>query len=125
MSSPTPQRPNSPNPTPTPAPSDASPRQQNKQPWLWHVVLLDSEVHTDTYVIRMMQELFNLPGEKATQIAEMVDAHGRAVVFTAHKELAELKRDQILGYGRDPHVPVCKGSMGAVIEPTREEDGYK
>jgi ATP-dependent Clp protease adaptor protein ClpS len=85
------------------------------------VVLLDDQEHTDTYVIRMMQELFNAPGEKAMQIAEMVDAHGRAVVFTAHKELAELKRDQILGYGRDPQVSACKGSMGAVIEPTQEE----
>lgn len=111
-----------PNQSPQP---DATPRQQNKQPWLWHVVLLDSEEHTDTYVIRMMQELFNATGEKATQIAEMVDAHGRAVVFTTHKELAELKRDQILGYGADPHVKACKGSMSAIIEPTREEDGQK
>lgn len=117
-----------PRPNPTPSPQSqpgATPRQQNKQPWLWHVVLLDDQEHTDTYVIRMMQELFNAPGEKATQIAEMVDAHGRAVVFTAHKELAELKRDQILGYGRDPQVSACKGSMSAVIEPTREDDGQK
>lgn len=108
-------------PTPPRPQGDATPKQQNKQPWLWHVVLLDDQEHTDTYVIRMMQELFNAPGEKAMQIAEMVDAHGRAVVFTAHKELAELKRDQILGYGRDPQVSACKGSMGAVIEPTQEE----
>jgi len=119
-SSPRPSQPSSPLPR-----GDSTPKQQNKQPWLWHGVLLDDQEHTDTYVIRMMQELFNVAGEKATQVAEMVDAHGRAVVFTAHKELAELKRDQILGYGRDPQVSGCKGSMSAVIEPTQEDDGQK
>ena len=37
------------------------------------------------------------------------------------KELAELKRDQILGYGRDPQVSCSSGSMNAVIEPATEE----
>ena len=92
-----------------------------KKPWLWQVVLLDDQEHTDTYVINMMKELFNLPGERATQIAEAVDTAGRASVFIAHKELAELKRDQILGFGRDPQVSSCKGSMNAVIEPAPEE----
>jgi ATP-dependent Clp protease adaptor protein ClpS len=121
-SQPTPSQPTGPLPAPRPQ-GDAAPKQQNKQPWLWHVVLLDDDEHTETYVIRMMQDLFNMNGEKATHVADMVDAHGRTVVFTAHKELAELKRDQILGYGRDPHVSECKGSMGAVIEPTREDEG--
>lgn len=102
--------------------SSTAPKQRNAQPWLWQVVLIDDQEHTDTYVVRMMQELFNLQGEKALQIAELVDAHGRAVVLTTHKELAELKRDQILGYGRDTLVATCKGSMNAVIEPAPAQE---
>lgn len=75
------------------------------------------------YVMRMVQELFAMDAERAENIAQRVDAHGRAVVCTVHKELAELKRDQILGYGRDPHVASCKGSMNAVIEPAEDEAG--
>jgi ATP-dependent Clp protease adaptor protein ClpS len=50
-------------------------------------------------------------------MAEEVDGTGRVVVLTTHKEHAELKRDQILGYGADPRDENCQGSMSAVIEP--------
>jgi ATP-dependent Clp protease adaptor protein ClpS len=89
----------------------------SKQPWLWNVVLLDDQEHTDVYVIRMMQELFAMSPQKATQIADAVDGEGRAIVATTHKELAELKRDQILAFGKDPQVGSCSGSMSALIEP--------
>lgn len=87
------------------------------QPHWWNVVLLDDDEHTYDYVIRMMQELFGHSVEKAFQIAKTVDKEGRAICLTTHKEHAELKRDQILAYGRDPHEPACKGSMTAIIEP--------
>jgi ATP-dependent Clp protease adaptor protein ClpS len=46
-----------------------------------------------------------------------VDTQDRAVCLTTHKEHAELKRDQIHAYGRDPRMDVSNGSMSAVIEP--------
>lgn len=88
-----------------------------KQPWLWNVVLLDDQDHTYDYVIRMMQELFGHAKGRADQIAYTVDRQGRAVCATTHKEHAELKREQILSFGRDPLVAQSKGPMGAVIEP--------
>lgn len=88
-----------------------------KQPWLWNVVLLDSDDHTHEYVIRMLQQLFAHDVEKAFLIADRVDKDGRAVCMTTHKEHAELKRDQILAFGRDPSSSTCKGSMFSVIEP--------
>jgi ATP-dependent Clp protease adaptor protein ClpS len=94
-------------------PRPAKPR----QPWLWNVVLLDSDLHTYEYVVKMMRTLFAHPGEKALQIAKRVDGDGRAVCLTTHKEHAELKRDQILAFGRDPLMSDCRGSMHAVIEP--------
>ena len=83
----------------------------------WNVVLLDDPKHTYDYVIEMLGELFGHPPEKAFRLAEEVDTGGRAIVHTTHRELAELKRDLILGYGADFRHPECKGSMSATIEP--------
>lgn len=90
---------------------------QPKQPWLWNVVLLDDQEHSYDYVVRMMQELFSASAERALQVAQTVDREGRAVCMTCHKELAELKREQILSFGRDPQLAASKGPMSAVIEP--------
>jgi ATP-dependent Clp protease adaptor protein ClpS len=46
-----------------------------------------------------------------------VDATGRVIVLTTHREKAELKRDQIHAYGADFRIAACKGSMSAIIEP--------
>jgi len=88
-----------------------------KQPWLWNVVLLDDDDHTYDYVIHMMQKLFAQPIERAFKTAQTVDADGRVVVLTTHKEHAELKRDQILAFGKDPLMARSKGPMSAIIEP--------
>ena len=80
-------------------------------------MLLDSDDHTYDYVIRMVQELFAHDVEKAFLIADRVNHDGRAVCLTTHKEHAELKRDQVLAFGRDPMLAASKGSMSAIIEP--------
>lgn len=104
-----------------PAPKPvAKSRPEPKKPWLWNVVLLDDQDHTYDYVIRMMQTLFGHSAEAALNVAKTVDDEGRAICATAHKELAELKRDQILAFGRDAQMAQCKGSMSAVIEPAEE-----
>jgi ATP-dependent Clp protease adaptor protein ClpS len=92
-------------------------RPETTDPVPWNVVLIDDDEHSYEYVIMMMQELFAHPVEKALQIAQTVDSQGRAICLTTHKEHAELKRDQILAYGKDPFMSVSKGSMTAVIEP--------
>ena len=38
------------------------------------------------------------------------------IVLTTTKEHAELKRDQIIAYGKDELMKNCKGSMHATIE---------
>jgi ATP-dependent Clp protease adaptor protein ClpS len=50
-------------------------------------------------------------------MAKEVDESGRVIVLTTHKELAELKRDQIHAWGPDKQIATCKGSMSATIEP--------
>jgi ATP-dependent Clp protease adaptor protein ClpS len=84
---------------------------------LFNVVLLDDDHHTYDYVIDMLESIFAHPQPRAFRMAKTVDQAGRVIVCTTHKELAELKRDQILAYGCDFRIPACEGSMSAVIEP--------
>ena len=90
-------------------------RKQKKQP-PFNVILWDDNDHTYEYVILMIQELFRHSLERAYQMACEVDATGRVICLTTSKEHAELKRDQIHAYGKDPMISRCKGSMSATIE---------
>jgi len=86
----------------------------------YNVVLWNDDEHTFEYVIFMMRDLFGHTKEQGRKIAVTVHLQGRAVVYTSHLELAELKRDQILAYGADKFVNDCKGSMGATVEKVEE-----
>jgi ATP-dependent Clp protease adaptor protein ClpS len=105
--------------TAKPKPKQAKPSPKKKPRKLppYNVVLLDDDDHTYAYVIEMLKKIFAYPIEKGYQMAKEVDSTGRVIVFTGHKEIAELKRDQILGYGADFRMQRSKGSMSAVIEP--------
>ena len=83
----------------------------------YHVILWDDDDHSYDYVIRMMSQLFAHPTERGMQIAQEVDASGRAICLTTTKEHAELKRDQIHAFGADKHIVRCSGAMWASIEP--------
>lgn len=82
----------------------------------YHVILWDSDQHSYDYVERMLRELFGHTKEECHKLAETVDAQGKVTVLTTTKEHAELKRDQILAYGKDELMRNCKGSMHATIE---------
>ena len=97
--------------------TQTKPETDTDQPVPWNVVLLDDDFHSYEYVIQMMQQLFGFPIERAFKIAQTVDTEGRVVCMTTHKEHAELKRDQILAFGRDPRMSTSQGSMSAIIEP--------
>lgn len=97
-----------------PAPTKTRP----KQPRLWNVVLLDDQDHSYEYVIELAQALFGHPTQRAVQIAKTVDKEGRAIVATTHREHAELKVEQIHGFGADHRIASCKGAMSAILEPS-------
>jgi ATP-dependent Clp protease adaptor protein ClpS len=63
--------------------------------------------------------VFGYSPEKGLELAKCVDETGRAIVKTTHKELAELKRDQIVAYGADIRMDNSKGGMAAVVEEAR------
>ena len=82
----------------------------------YHVVLWNDDDHTFEYVIFMIRHLFGHPKEQGRKIAMAVHLQGRAIVYTGHLEVAELKRDQIHAYGADKFVDNCQGSMWATVE---------
>lgn len=83
----------------------------------YNVILLDDDDHTYEYVVEMLGKIFGYGLERSFQMAKEVDESKRVIVLTTHKERAELKRDQILAYGKDVRIASCAGSMRAVIEP--------
>jgi ATP-dependent Clp protease adaptor protein ClpS len=84
---------------------------------LWHVILINDDLHSFDYVIEMLNSIFGYDKEKGYRMAKEVDETGRVIVATVHKELAELRLEQILEYGPDPTMPESPGSMRAEIEP--------
>ena len=87
----------------------------------FHVILWNDDVHTYEYVIIMLYTVFGYPVEKGFQLAREVDTRGKAIVFTSSLEQAELKRDQILGFGPDPLLETSEGSIIATLEKAAED----
>jgi ATP-dependent Clp protease adaptor protein ClpS len=96
-------------------PKEKADRKKREVP-KYNVILWDSDAHSYEYVERMLKELFGHTNEQCHKLAETVDTQGKVIVLTTTKEHAELKRDQILAYGKDELIKNCKGSMHATIE---------
>ena len=96
-------------------PGKARPKADREPPY--HVILLNDDEHSYAYVIEMLCTIFSHSMETAFRMAEEVDDTGRVIVVTCHKELAELRKEQIENFGADPRLPECRGSMSAMIEP--------
>jgi ATP-dependent Clp protease adaptor protein ClpS len=93
--------------------SDAPPKQLPP----YNVVLLNDDDHTYDYVVEMLSSVFGYNPTRGFVMAHQLNPQGRVIVLTTHKEHAELKRDQILAFGKDWRLERCAGSMSAVIEP--------
>jgi ATP-dependent Clp protease adaptor protein ClpS len=92
------------------------PKRKKREVPRYHVVLWDSDHHSYEYVERMLRELFGHEPETCHQMAVKVDTTGKVIVLTTTKEHGELKRDQILAYGKDERIKNCTGSMHATVE---------
>jgi ATP-dependent Clp protease adaptor protein ClpS len=92
-------------------------RSQTRRQPPYHVVILNDEEHTFPYVIELLVKLFGHALPTAEALTWEIHTRGRAIVYTTHKEKAELKRDQVLAYGPDPRMSISKGPLGCYIEP--------
>ncbi len=85
----------------------------------YNVILLDDDDHSYSYVIEMLGRLFGYSAQRAFKMADEVDRTGRVIVYTTHLEAAELKRDQIRGFGADRMIAGSAGAMSAIVEPAQ------
>ena len=83
----------------------------------YRLVLLDDDQHSYDYVIQMLGAIFGYGREKAFALARLVDTQGHVTVATDSRERVTEYQRRIHGYGPDPRIETCKGSMSATIEP--------
>jgi ATP-dependent Clp protease adaptor protein ClpS len=92
------------------------PRQPRLEP-PWHVILLNDDEHSHEYVIDLLEDVFGHARDLGLRMAEEVHEKGRVICATVHKELAELRQEQVHEYKpRNAHQGI--GSMRCVIEPS-------
>jgi ATP-dependent Clp protease adaptor protein ClpS len=73
-----------------------------KQP-PYAVIVENDDLHTFEYVIEALQKVFGYDLQKAFLLTSQVHHAGQALVWSGALELAELKRDQIRGFGPDTY----------------------
>lgn len=95
--------------------TDQSAKTRKQPPY--NVIVLNDEEHTFEYVIELLTKLFSHSLLIAEKLTWQIHNSGRAIVLTTHKELAELKCEQVLDYGPDPRMSVSKGPLRCYIEP--------
>ncbi|MGE3317278.1 MAG: ATP-dependent Clp protease adaptor ClpS [Planctomycetaceae bacterium] len=91
--------------------------QTRKQP-PFAVIVENDDLHTFTYVIEVLQKVCGYSQQKAILLATHAHFSGEAVVWSGVLEVAELKRDQIRGFGTDRYaVKPVTFPLGVRIEP--------
>src|SRR5205823_6552479 len=83
----------------------------------YNVILANDDHHSMEFVVDVLCKVLGCVVERAVVL--MIEAHtsGRAIIWTGSKEVAELKREQVLTFhevragGRD------LGPLGCTIEP--------
>ena len=95
--------------------TDRSTKTRRQPPY--NVIILNDEEHTFEYVIELLVKIFGHSLSIAETLTWRVHNSGRAIVLTTHKELAELKRDQVIAYGPDPRMQESKGPLRCYVEP--------
>jgi ATP-dependent Clp protease adaptor protein ClpS len=65
------------------------------------VIVENDDVHSWNYVIEVLQKVFGYDEQKAYLLTAEIDVTGQSIVWSGALEVAELKRDQIRGFGPD------------------------
>ncbi len=82
------------------------------------VVLDNDEFHSFAYVIEVLQRICGHGKTRAFLLTTQIHFSGRGVVWSGSREVAELKRDQIRGFGTDYYAPKpVSFPLGVTIEP--------
>ena len=106
---------------PKPKPAKPDPETKKKRQPPYAVILHNDDDHTFQYVIDLLMKLFAYPLEKAFVLTTQVHTQGKSIVWSGTLELAELKRDQVHGFGPDFYATKkVEFPLGVTIEPLPE-----
>ncbi len=81
-------------------------RSKTKPPKLYKVVLLNDDYTTMEFVVEVLQAIFGMNRERATQIMLKVHQEGSAVCGIYPKDIAETKVEQVLAFARQHEHPL-------------------
>ena len=89
---------------PRSAPTRPAPQTTSKPKLLppWGVILHNDNINSFEYVVRVLRKVFGYGIIKSFRLTLEAHRVGRSLVWTGHRELAELKADQIISCGPDP-----------------------
>jgi len=92
------------------------PRTKRQPPF--GVVIYNDDQHTFAYVTELLIRVFGHPRPRAFELTCQVHYSGQAIAWSGSLEVAELKRDQVQGFGPDFHGerPV-RFPLGVTVEP--------
>ncbi len=97
--------------------TDENTENKTKRQPPYNVIIVNDEEHTFEYVIELLTKVFRHSARMAETLTWKIHTSGRSIVFTTHKELAELKREQVVAYGPDHRLRASKSSLNCYIEP--------
>ena len=77
-----------------------------KPPPLYKVILLNDDYTPMDFVVVVLQTVFAMSREKATQVMLQIHREGMGVCGTYTREVASTKRDQVLDFARKYQHPL-------------------
>ncbi len=103
-----PSRDNQPLPNGADAPDSVTEkaRPQLKRPRMYKVILLNDDYTPMEFVVRVLEQFFNLSREKATQVMLHVHTRGKGVCGVYTYEIAETKVSQVNEFSREHQHPL-------------------
>jgi ATP-dependent Clp protease adaptor protein ClpS len=101
-----------------PAPSRLEQEPQRKTQPPYAVVVFNDDIHTFEYVVGTFMRVFGYPLEKSSTLASQIHHHGKGIVWSGTREVAELKCEQLRGAGHDFNgIRVVESPLRAIVEP--------
>ena len=96
----------------------ARPKSSSRQLPQYTVVILNDRFHSFPYVIETLQKVFGYGWLRAMMLTVRIHTTGRAAVWTGSLEVAEFKRERILGRGPDVYASRrVEFPLGCEIQP--------
>lgn len=97
---------------------EAAQSQKPKRQPPYVVIIGNDDDHTFAYVIEVLQRFCGHKFPEAMALSSRIHRTGQAAVWTGSREVAELKRDQIRGFGPDFYAEMTvRYPLSVRIEP--------